>query len=177
MGLEPTTLRLTAECSAIELPRIVWSGERRQRRKASASILDFRVTVRAEQDALRGFSSEGRERPGSSSHGHRKALLLRIDVVKVQGSGAAVVTANRARPAGLGHKKFFPPPATRGDPLDRTAPTAPIPIGALDEVREPVVSAPPRRLDPIAIPGLSLAGPSDILNEHMFALPAPKQTR
>lgn len=70
------------------------------RRAFNETRFDLPVTVRAEQNALRGFSAIRRERL-SRRHRHVEQLRGRIDMMEREGEHAAVISAYRAAATSL----------------------------------------------------------------------------
>lgn len=74
------------------------------------------MAVCAQQDALPGLGSYSLERSGQSSVGKPKALRFAVDVVELQRTDVAVVPAEAATPAGVGHEDLLQlsPPSRHG---------------------------------------------------------------
>src|SRR5688500_8725532 len=96
------------------------------------------MTVRAQQDALRGFIPCSLQRPRDPAIGQREALPRRLEMMELQRPDGAVVTADRAGAARLGDQCPLDgaPPAV--DCLHPAETTAKAVLAPADEERQTV---------------------------------------
>src|SRR5436305_440159 len=99
------------------------------------------MAVRAKEDAFCGFSPKRLDRSGDSAHRKAKGLLGRIEVVKLQSSGTAVVSAERAGATCFGNQCGFHLATTPSD-RDRTTPeTAKTAVRVAEDELRPAMNA------------------------------------
>lgn len=107
------------------------------------TVLDLYMTVRAEEDALRGLRSECLEAPHQAPSTDREALGVRVDVVKLQRGRQAVVPAQHAGTASLLDERSLRSLAPACHRFDPASDTGPRPVRPDDELRCTVVVANP----------------------------------
>ena len=155
VGLEPTTTRLTAEHSAIELPptvphRVVnlWSVGSHAALSPSRGCeetdarLDLSVAVGAQQGALSRLGAQHVHRACESARAQAEPLLRPVQVMELERSDAPVVAAGDALSAGLGYQCSLRGTAPAGDRL-RAAARTPKRPPRQDERRSAVARALP----------------------------------
>ena len=96
------------------------------------------MTVRAQQNTLRGLLTGPLQRPRQPARGERKALLRGIEMMELQCPDGAVVTADRAGAPRFGHQGALDPPTTAIDRVHSALPAAEAMVATSDEHRDAV---------------------------------------
>jgi hypothetical protein len=119
----------------IELPRIIslrYPGD------GSDSILNLRVAIRAQQDALADLRTQTLDAAGHSFLGHAELLGAWIKVMELQGGVTSVIAAKQTTSSSLRDEDLLDPAATTHHGLPAALPAPKIAAAIADVPSHPM---------------------------------------